>query len=126
MTLIASHCHSLKEKRQVVRKLKDRVRARFQIPVSEVASQDMWQRVVLGFAVVAGERHKADGLLGDVAGYMASLSDREGLATLAGDEREIFAYGDDIIGDVQGVAVATQDNQDDSWVPEAWKAELDD
>ena len=124
MTLIASHCHSLKEKRQVVRKLKDRVRARFQIPVSEVASQDLWQRVVLGFAIVAGERQRVDGLLGDVARYIASLSERDGLAALAGDEREILAYGDEPIGDAQSYAVVSE--EDEGWIPEAWKADLDD
>ncbi len=36
--------HSLKEKREVVRKLKDRLRARFNVSVAELDKDDLWQR----------------------------------------------------------------------------------
>lgn len=35
--------HSLKEKREVVRRLKDRLRARFNVSVAEVEANDSWQ-----------------------------------------------------------------------------------
>ena len=44
---------SLKDKRQVVRSLKDRIRDRVRASVSEVDHQDLWQRAALGVAVVA-------------------------------------------------------------------------
>jgi len=44
---------SLKDKRQVVRALKDRIRERVRAAVSEVDHQDLWQRAALGVAVVA-------------------------------------------------------------------------
>ena len=44
---------SLKDKRQVVRSLKDRIRERVRAAVSEVDHQDLWQRAALGVAVVA-------------------------------------------------------------------------
>lgn len=46
---------SLKDKRQVVRSLKDRIRERVQAAVAEVDHQDLWQRAALGVAVVAGD-----------------------------------------------------------------------
>lgn len=51
---------SLKDKRSVVRGLKDRIRQRTQASVAEVDFQDLWQRVALGIAVVSGEKHQVD------------------------------------------------------------------
>lgn len=50
---------SLKDKRQVVRSLKDRIRERAQAAVAEVDHQDLWQRAALGVAVVAGDGGQA-------------------------------------------------------------------
>jgi hypothetical protein len=44
---------SLKDKRQVVRSLKERLRERVRASVAEVEFQDLWQRAAIGFAVVA-------------------------------------------------------------------------
>jgi uncharacterized protein YlxP (DUF503 family) len=39
---------SLKDKRQVLRSLKDRLRARFNVAVAELDYQDSWQRAQVG------------------------------------------------------------------------------
>ena len=54
---------SLKDKRQVVRSLKDRIREHARAAVAEVEFQDLWQRAALGVAVVAGEAGQARELL---------------------------------------------------------------
>jgi uncharacterized protein len=46
---------SLKDKRQVVRSMKERLRERVRASVAEVEFQDLWQRAAIGFAVVAGD-----------------------------------------------------------------------
>jgi uncharacterized protein YlxP (DUF503 family) len=38
------HAQSLKDKRMVVRRIKDRLRSKFNVAVSEVDHQDLWQR----------------------------------------------------------------------------------
>lgn len=43
---------SLKDKRQVVKSLKDRVNRRFNVSIAEVGDQDLWQKAVLGIACV--------------------------------------------------------------------------
>jgi uncharacterized protein len=54
-------CHSLKEKRRVVKSLKDRLQARFKVSAAETAHQELWQRAQIGAAVVSAEqRHAAD------------------------------------------------------------------
>ena len=40
--------HSLKDKRQVLRRLKDRLRGKFNVAVAELDGQDSWQRSVVG------------------------------------------------------------------------------
>ena len=54
---------SLKDKRSVVRSLKDRIRQRVHAAVAEVDHQDLWQRAALGVAVVSGESHQVGELL---------------------------------------------------------------
>jgi uncharacterized protein len=57
---------SLKDKRSVVRGLKDRIRHRVQAAVAEVDHQDLWQRASLGVSVVSGDRGQVDSMLQSV------------------------------------------------------------
>ena len=43
-----SDARSLKDKRQVLRSLKDRLRARFNVAVAELEHQELWQRSRVG------------------------------------------------------------------------------
>ena len=55
--------HSLKEKRFVVRKIKDRLRSRFNVAVAELDHQDLWQRAVLGVVSISSDRKVLQNLL---------------------------------------------------------------
>lgn len=57
---------SLKDKRSIVRGLKDRIRERVHAAVAEVDHQDLWQRAALGVAVVSGESHQVTEMLDSV------------------------------------------------------------
>ncbi|MFZ2956119.1 MAG: DUF503 domain-containing protein [Candidatus Ozemobacteraceae bacterium] len=48
--------HSLKEKRQVLRCLLDRVKAKFNVSIAEVEHNDLWQRGTIGVAIVGNDR----------------------------------------------------------------------
>lgn len=54
---------SLKEKRQVLLSLKDRLRDKFNVSVAEVADHELWQKAVLGMACVANEQQHANQVL---------------------------------------------------------------
>lgn len=56
-------CQSLKEKRSVVKSLKDRLHDRFNVSAAETAHQDVWQRAELTACVVAGQRQIAEQVL---------------------------------------------------------------
>ena len=47
------YAHSLKEKRAVLRKMRDRLRARFNVAVAELDHQDVWQRATLGVVSIS-------------------------------------------------------------------------
>jgi uncharacterized protein YlxP (DUF503 family) len=71
---------SLKDKRQVVRGLKDRIHERVKAAVAEVDHQDLWQRAALGVAVVAADGGHVHELLQSVRRlveqtYAAELTD---------------------------------------------------
>lgn len=53
--LFMAGSQSLKDKRQVLHSLKDRLRGKFNLSIAEVDSQDLWQRAVLGMACVAND-----------------------------------------------------------------------
>jgi uncharacterized protein YlxP (DUF503 family) len=50
-----SDARSLKDKRQVLRSLKDRLRAHFNVAVSELDHQDVWQRSRIGVVSISGD-----------------------------------------------------------------------
>ncbi len=62
---------SLKEKRSVVKSLKDRLHDRFNVSVAETAHQDVWQRAELTACLVAGERRHADSVLESLDRFVA-------------------------------------------------------
>ena len=51
---------SLKDKRQVLKSLKDRLHNRFNVSVAEVDFSGLWQRSTVAFAVVSNEMDHAD------------------------------------------------------------------
>lgn len=55
--------NSLKAKRQVIKSLVQRLRNRFNVSVSEVGYQDLWQRAELGMAVVCHNGSGADSII---------------------------------------------------------------
>lgn len=65
---------SLKDRRQVVRRLKDRLRARYNVAVAESAEHsELWQRAGLVVVSVASERDALERLFEAVYGEAESL-----------------------------------------------------
>jgi len=58
--------HSLKDKRHVVKGLKDRLRARFNVAVAEIDFEDLWQRALLAAVTVSSSRENAEKVLQQV------------------------------------------------------------
>ena len=77
LELHIADAQSLKDKRQVIRSLKDRLRGKFNVAVAELDFQESWQRSVIGVVTLANEEsyvqevlqkvlHEADQVLGSL------------------------------------------------------------
>jgi uncharacterized protein len=65
-------CQSLKDKRAILKSLKDRLHNRFNVSVAETAHQDLWQRAELAASVVSNERRHAESVLREVDRMIAA------------------------------------------------------
>ena len=80
LTLYIQGASSLKDKRQVVRKVVDRLRSRFNVTVAEVGDNDIWQRAVIGIGAVSNDRSFVNEVLDKCArdaGKIAEILNRE-------------------------------------------------
>ena len=94
LTFHVPHARSLKDKRRVVLKFRDRVRARFDVSIAEVSAQDLHQRAVFGVSVVSSEAAVCDSVLEQVAHVAETQED----AVLTDRETEVVTFGDDLYG----------------------------
>jgi len=88
LTFYLPDSHSLKEKRMVLRRVKDRTRQKFNVAIAEVEDNDVWQRAVVGLAVVGNERRFVESALDEVIRFV------RGEAEVTNAERELQTYSD--------------------------------
>jgi uncharacterized protein YlxP (DUF503 family) len=63
LDLCISGCRNLKDKRQILSSLKNRLRDNFNVSVSEAGHQDKWQRAILGIACVGTDKQFVNSVL---------------------------------------------------------------
>lgn len=80
------HVGSLKEKRFVLRSVKDRIAQRFNVSLAEIGHLDKWQRSEIAVAVVAGDRAHVERTLDRVR----DLFDREAELRVIDTDTEIL------------------------------------
>ena len=127
ISLALADAHSLKEKRMVIRRIKDRVRDRLGVFVNEVGSseiKDAWQRAELGVAIASGDRQKALALIDEVI-----------RVAMAAGGAEITAVAKDTITfDTEASPITIVDDRtgaadkavgSDGWVPDAWREDAE-
>lgn len=98
ITLLIAESHSLKERRMVLRRIKDRVRNKFNVAIAEVSEgdyRDSWQSAQIGFAVVSNDKGFTQSVVQKVLDYVDSL----GMAKLADDEQDYIVYGEERAGE---------------------------
>ena len=77
---------SLKDKRQVIRSLKDRLRGHFNVAVAELDHQDLWQRALVGVVSISSDSQHLQESLQAVLGESERLLGRD----LVGHDTELF------------------------------------
>src|SRR3954465_1580713 len=95
VTLMVPESHSLKEKRMVLRRIKDRVANKFNCAIAEVGDQDDWQSAELGFAVVSNQLGFTQAMVQKILQFMEDLA----VAKITDDEQDYVQYRDQVGGE---------------------------
>jgi uncharacterized protein YlxP (DUF503 family) len=69
---------SLKDKRQVVRSLKDRLRAHFNVSVAELDASNLWNQATVGVVSISDSRDYLDGLMKNVERQAMRITNNAG------------------------------------------------
>jgi uncharacterized protein YlxP (DUF503 family) len=99
LSLEVPGARSLKDKRQVVRSFKERVKSRLSVSIAEVDHHDKLQRATFGVAVVSGDAGVCEELLGQVIGMASSLPN----ALVSDRASEIIPFGQGGSGVLGGI-----------------------
>ena len=70
--------HSLKDKRQVTRSLKDRLRSSFNVAVAELDPSLLWNQATIGVVSVSHSRDYLDGLMKNVERQATRIANNAG------------------------------------------------
>lgn len=92
VTLEIPAAGSLKAKRQVLRRVTDRVKAKFNVAVAEVEDNDVWNRAIIAMAVVGNERRHVNEQMDKILQFIEDMY----VAPVARREMEILAFGEDL------------------------------
>lgn len=90
MSFVIPSGRSLKAKRSVLNRIKDRVRHRFNVSIAEVGANDLWRRIDLGLAVTGNDGPHVQSQLSNVQNFIVSL----GLAELIDTWTEVLHFND--------------------------------
>jgi uncharacterized protein len=69
---------SLKDKRQVVRSVKDRLRNSFNVSVAELDPSGLWNRATVGVVSISDSRDYLDGLMKNVERAVTRIANNHG------------------------------------------------
>ena len=78
LELSIEHAQSLKDKRQVVRSMKDKLRAHFNIATAELDASGLWNRAKVGVVSVSDSRDYLDGLMKKVERQAMRIANNAG------------------------------------------------
>jgi len=69
---------SIKDRRQVVRSLKDRLRGSFNVSVAELDNAELWNRASVGVVSISNSRDYLDGLMKHVESAATRIANNHG------------------------------------------------
>ena len=93
------HAQSLKEKRMVVKSLRDKLRSRFEISAAEVGMQDLHQRARLAISFIALDHSGADAQFEKISAFIESNTD----APVVGWTSEKLDFDEEVALGVPGI-----------------------
>jgi uncharacterized protein YlxP (DUF503 family) len=95
LTLAIPESGSLKAKRQILRRVTDRLKARFNVAVAEVENNDLWQKATIACAVVGNARAHVNEQMDKIIHSVEEMY----VAPLVSREMEILSFGDQLFSE---------------------------
>jgi uncharacterized protein YlxP (DUF503 family) len=77
LELDIAHAMSLKDKRAVLNRIKDRVRGKFNVSIAEIEDHEIWNTAVLGIVVVSNDQKYCNQVLSKVEEHVEAIKDCE-------------------------------------------------
>ena len=77
VSLYIPSSQSLKDKRMVIKSLKDKVRSRFNVSISELDQEDKWQTATVGISMIGNDKRYLDSCLKNILSYIESMNGAE-------------------------------------------------
>jgi uncharacterized protein len=84
--------HSLKDKRQAVRRIVEKTRLKFNISIMEIEQTNLWQRAKIGFSIVGVKKDHVNSAIENVYEYIESLY----IGKIIDTRTEIIVIGNEI------------------------------
>jgi hypothetical protein len=70
INLYFSNSQSLKDKRNIIKSVKSRIRNHFNVSVSEINNHDLWKNTTLGIACIGNEKRYLNDVLNKVIKFI--------------------------------------------------------
>jgi hypothetical protein len=70
MEMIIYEANSLKEKRHVIKSVIERIKSRFNASVAEVGYNDLWNRTIIGIAVVSNKKSLCESIIYKIINFI--------------------------------------------------------
>lgn len=86
LRLIMRGAFSLKDKRRIIKSLKERIRQKYNVSIAEIAAQDKWREAVIGIACVGNDGQFISSILAQIRNFIGSLAGVE----IVGQEQDLL------------------------------------
>lgn len=73
MSLYIPSAQSLKDKRMVLKSLKDRIRNQFNVSIAELDQEDKWQTATCGVSMIGNDQRYLDSCLQNILSFIESV-----------------------------------------------------
>jgi uncharacterized protein len=84
--------HSLKEKRQAMRRIVERTKGKFNISIMEVEQSNLWQKATIGIAAVGVNQDHVNSTIDSVSEYIEAMY----IGKVIGSKTEIMVIGEEV------------------------------
>lgn len=89
ITIFIPGAQSLKEKRRVLKRIKDILKNKFNISIAEVGDMNLWQRATLGIAIVGNDTAFTDSVVNSITQFIRAENNCE----IINETRETISMG---------------------------------